>query len=89
MIKCYTLNSTLQPKNQTLIYSNKIIIKKKIKNIYGIIIINKDIKYIPKQFLEWALRSTEFKFYFNDDCIQAIWEHVNSNLFYLYVDFYK
>lgn len=72
MIKCYTLNSTLQPKNQTLIYSNKIIIKKKIKNICGIIIINKDIKYIPKQFLEWALISTEFKFYFNDDCIQAI-----------------
>lgn len=72
MIKCYTLNSILQPKNQTLIYSNKIIIKKKIKNICGIIIINKDIKYIQKQFLEWALRSTEFKFYFNDDCIQAI-----------------
>lgn len=51
VIKCYTLNSTLQPQNQTLIYSNKIIIKKKIKNICGINIINKDIKYIPKQFL--------------------------------------
>lgn len=65
------LHFTTKKSNPHLFYLDQII-KKKIKNICGIIIINKDIKYIPKQFLEWALRSTEFKFYFNVDCIQAI-----------------